>query len=88
MSVDVGSGLSATAAGLASSFGARLVCGATVLRTEICAEEIRWTTVGDAGHEFGIWSKLDCCGAGVAQCVPGHEGGLPVELGRCGGALG
>ena len=73
---------------VASSFVTVLVQAALVSRGGKVVEANHRTASDDIAHKMGHRPKRDCCGAGVVQSVPGHEGVLPGGLGGRGGALG
>jgi hypothetical protein len=73
---------------VADGFAALLARGAPVSRAEMSVAAEHRIAGDDIGREMDCWPQRGCCGASVVQAVPGHEDGLPVELGRCGGALG
>ena len=82
------SGSTVAVACLSSSFVAVLVRGAAVSRAGMMVEANHRIAIADIGHKMGYRPQHGCCGPRVVQSVPGHEGVLPVGLGRCGGALG
>ena len=85
---DAESGSTVAVACLSSSFVAVLAHGAAVSRARVMVEADHRIGIDDIGHKMGHRPKHCWCGPRVVQSVPGHEGVLPVGLGRCGGALG
>jgi len=73
---------------LAGSIGVGLKHGVPVSHAGMVVEANHGEAIGDIGHKLGHRLRRGCCGPSVGQSVPGHEGVLPVGLGRCGGALG
>ena len=85
---DAGNGSAAVAVCLAGIFVAILGHGARVSDAAMMVGGEHRIAVDDIGHKRGHWPKRGCSGPSVVQSVPGHEAGLPVGFGRCGGALG
>ena len=85
---DVGQRSAAAAGCLASPAVAALRRGAPACCAEMTTERDCRPVVDAIWYERSRSPRHACCGAGLAQSVPGHGGALSVGRGRKGGALG
>ena len=86
--VDAGNRSAEAAACLADSFVAKVPLGAPVSGAGMMVEGDHRIAVDDIEREMACWPPPGGRRPNVVQPVPGHDGVLPVGLGRCGGALG